>query len=120
VREVNRGARLTGGLVVCRQLSADKLKIATTPVLHLVSRTPLIGHGMEWRGTYRAIATLLAEMALPVAGQPLLSSLQLPDTRVHALGHVLLCCVLGSGNKEQLELQLSNLIRGTPDNRCVS
>lgn len=69
--------------------------------------------------TYRTISTLLAEVALPVSAKSLLASLQLANSRVHALGHVLICRALGSGNEEKLNFEFADLVRGAADNRVA-
>lgn len=66
--------------------------------------------------TYRTIATLLTERALVVTGATLLSSLHLPDARVHASGHIIISGSLRSRDEEKLKLELADLIRRLANN----
>lgn len=70
--------------------------------------------------TYRAVTTLLAKMALPLLSKSLLGGFHLPDAGIHALGHVVVSCALGTGNKQELELELSNLVRSPSDDSSVA
>ena len=55
-------------------------------------------------------------MAFPVSAESLLAGLQLANGRVHALRHILVGRALGPRNKEKLDFEFANLVRGAADN----
>jgi hypothetical protein len=55
-------------------------------------------------------------MTLPVAREPLFGGLELSNACVHACRHLLICAVPGARHKEQLKLELANLVWSTANN----
>ena len=66
--------------------------------------------------TYRTVTTLLAQVSFKDAALELFSLLELANACIHALGHVLVLCILGLWNVEKLESQFADLVRRATDN----
>lgn len=70
--------------------------------------------------TYRTIATLLAQVALPVACKRQFGLLHLSDARIHTLWHIIIGGTLRLGDKEKLKFKLRHLVWSSSLNNGIS
>ena len=66
--------------------------------------------------TYRTVTTLLTEVSFPSLVLDLFCFLELPDASVHALGHVVVGCVLWLRHVQKLEGQFTDTVRRASNN----
>lgn len=87
-------------------------------------RKPPIGVGWDWHiydwATHRTVTSLLGEESFITASRHAFGVTHLADASVHALGHVIVLGTLGPRDKQQLQFQFADLVRGATLRRRAS